>query len=362
MSASWPPSAAPLLRQQLDRWMAHGRVAGLQYLVAGVEGARFEHAAGVADAASGQPVCRDTQFNLYSLTKPLTATLVARLSESGALGLDDSIAHAAGEPLLAAFGNLRETLLHRGGFANPMPLRWTHRTEEDARFDEPAFVQRRLADAAARGRVGPRYSNVGYLALGRAVERAAAMGFREAMRRHLIDALNLGPGEHLSFAPAGGASWSAGHLQRYGLLNFVLGGLVNRHEVVDGPAGRWVRLHRHHVDGSAYGGLIGNARGLARFGMAVLGQGGHLDESLWALVCEPPPGAGAGRTLAWFTGRLEKWLWLGHAGGGLGAYGEMRLYPELATVSVLLTNRPGLRDVRALDRLDAVWLRSVGKG
>lgn len=361
MRPSWPSTVEALLRRQLDRWVASGRVAGLQYLVTTAAGT-FEHCAGVADATNGQPVCSDTQFNLYSLTKPLTATVVARLTLSGAIGLDDPIAQAAGQPSLAAFGTVRETLLHRGGFANPMPLRWTHRAEDDAGFDEPAFVRHRLADASARGRVGPRYSNVGYLALGRAVERATGMGFREALHRHLIDALTLGAGEHLGYVPADGAAWSAGHLRRHGLLNLVLGGLVERHEVVDGPAGRWICLHRHHVDGSAYGGLIGNARGLARFGMAALGQGGPLGEALRERVCEPQPGPFEGRTLAWFRGRLEKRLWLGHAGGGLGAYGEMRLYPDRAAVSVLLTNRPGLRDARALDRLDAVWLRSSQEG
>jgi D-alanyl-D-alanine carboxypeptidase len=376
MAASAPPVAAAstlppvrvdnrcalTLRQNLDRWVARGQVAGLQYLVMSAGQVAFEHSAGLADAHGGKHVCSDTQFNLYSITKPLTATLVVRLSLQDAISLDEPIARAAGLASLAHFGTVRETLLHRAGFVNPIPLRWTHRTEDDARFDEPSFVQQRLDDAAARGRAGPRYSNVGYLALGRAVERATGLGFRQAMQLHLIDALNLGSGEHLGFTPAPGAPWSPGHLRRYGLLNLVLGGFVRRHDVVADTSGDWVHLHRHHVNGSAYGGLIGNARGLARFGMALLGHCTGLDEALRRQVCAAPPGPDDARTLAWFTGRLAGRPWLGHAGGGLGAYGELRLYPELATVSVLLSNRPGLRDAHALDRLDAFWLRSAGRG
>jgi CubicO group peptidase (beta-lactamase class C family) len=349
------------LRQRLDHWVASGRVAGLQHLVALAGQRVFEHHAGVADAANGQPVNEDTLFNLYSITKPLTATLVLRLAEQGRLSLDDPIARATGLPQLAAFGTVRDTLLHRAGFANPMPLRWSHRVADDAGFNEADFVHAQLAAASRRGRVAPHYSNVGYLALGLAAERATGLGFREALHRHLMDALSLGPSEHLSFIPAPGATWARGHLRRFGLLNAALGALVHRPEVVAGTAGRWVLLHRHHVNGSAYGGLIGNARGLARFGQAVLGQGVALEEPLRQSVCAPALGPGEPRTLGWFSGRLAGHPWCGHAGGGLGAYGELRLYPQLGAVSVLLTNRPGLRDARALDGLDALWLPPTGR-
>lgn len=352
-------ASAPTLRHRLCQWVTSRQVAGLQYLVVRAGEIVFEHCDGLADAQRQEPVTGDTQFNLYSITKPLTATLVARLGQEAAISLDEPIARAAGVASLAGFGTVRDTLTHRAGFANPMPLRWTHRAEQDAGFDEPTFVQQRLVDAAVLGRKSPRYSNVGYLALGRAVERATGLGFREALHRHLIDALSLGPGEHLGFAPAPGASWSTGHLRKFGLLNLVLGGFVCRRDVVANSSGHWIGLHRHHVNGSAYGGLIGNARGLARFGLALLGHGASLDARLRRLVCEAEPRAGGERTLACLMGHLAGQPWLGHAGGGLGAYGELRLYPELACVSVLLTNRPGLRDARALDRLDSVWLQAA---
>jgi hypothetical protein len=48
--------------------------------------------------------------------------------------------------------------------------------------------------------------------------------------------------------------------------------------------------------------------------------------------------------------------WFAHAGGGLGAYSELRVYPEAGAVSVLMTNGPGFSDARRLDELDALWL------
>lgn len=351
------PGALPAaILARLDRWIRHGEVAGLQYLVMRAGSAPLEHCAGMADAGQGQRVVPDTVFNLYSLTKPLTATLVTRLALQGALHLDQPIATATGLPALGHLGTLRETLTHRAGFSNPWPLRWTHRASEDTHFNEADFVDRRLAEAATLRRQSPRYSNIGYLALGRAIECVTGVGFRQALQRGLLAELQLGEQARLGFAPRPHQPWALGHLRRFSLLNAGLGLLVPRHDVVAGRSGGWVRLQAHQVNGSAYGGLIGNARGLARFGAATLGLVPGIEASVRHLVCADDPASAQSRTLGWRTGRLLGRPWLGHAGGGLGAYAELRLYPEQESLSVLLTNRPGLRDAGVLDVLDRHWL------
>jgi hypothetical protein len=67
-------------------------------------------------------------------------------------------------------------------------------------------------------------------------------------------------------------------------------------------------------------------------------------------------GPGPCRSLGLFCGSLGGHRWLAHAGGGLGGYGELRVYPQLRAVSAILTNGPGLRDARCLDAIDNVWL------
>src|SRR5690242_7739005 len=47
--------------------------------------------AGVADAASAEPVTTETRFALGSLTKSMMATVFARLDEAGRLTLDDRV-------------------------------------------------------------------------------------------------------------------------------------------------------------------------------------------------------------------------------------------------------------------------------
>lgn len=350
MTASAPQRVAALAKRR--------GAAGAQYLV--VRGGRTEVEVchGMADAAIRRPVTPETTFNAYSITKTFTAAAVLSIVESGRLDLDAPIGSAAGELGLEAYGSLRDTLLHRAGFRNPNPLRWIHTAEEHERFDEAGFVraqtdalrgsQRRLARSG--------YSNVGYLLLGRAIERAWNGSFVQAVQALVIDPLQGREDERLSFAIDTPDCHARGHLRRFSLLDLVLGLLVDRSVITQGGDDRWVYLRLHHVNGSAYGGLIANARGLARLGQSVLGSMPGLTPAVRKQLLAVVPGPGPLRSLGWFSGRIGRHAWFAHAGGGLGGYGELRVYPEAGAVSVLLTNGPGLWDARDLDGLDALWL------
>jgi D-alanyl-D-alanine carboxypeptidase len=346
---------------------ARGRVAalanrrgavGAQYLV--VRGGRpeVEVCHGLADAVLRRPVTPDTTFNAYSITKTLTATAVLALAERGRLDLDAPIGTSADVLGLEAYGSVRDTLLHRAGFRNPNPLRWIHPAEQHERFDEAGFV--RTQTDALRGsrrrlaRSG--YSNVGYLLLGRAIERAWNGSFVKAVGALVIDPLKARDDERLSFVIDLPDRHARGHLRRFGLLDVMLCLLIERSAITQGGDSRWVRLRLHHVNGSAYGGLMTNARGLARFGQAVLGSVPGLAPAVRQQLLAVVPGPGPLRSLGWFSGRVGRHPWFAHAGGGLGAYSELRVYPEAGAVSVLMTNGPGFSDARRLDELDALWL------
>jgi len=338
--------------------LTHRRGAvGAQYLVLREGQPRVEVCHGLADIEQSRPVTPDTTFNAYSITKTFTAATVLALAESGRLDLDAPIGAAAGVPGIEAYGSVRDTLLHRAGFRNPNPLRWFHPAEQHQSFDEAGFVRAQI-DAlrgSKRRRARSGYSNVGYLLLGRAIERAWSGSFTGAVRSLVIDPLQVGDDEQLSFAIARPDRHARGHLRRYGLLNLMLGLLVDRSAIVEGGDRHWVRLRLHHVDGSAYGGLMANARGLARFGQAVLGSLPGLVPAVRQQLLTVVPGPGPQRSLGWFCGRTGRHQWFAHAGGGLGAYCELRVYPECAAVSVLMTNGPGLSDAHCLDELDSWW-------
>lgn len=356
-----PPVAAGVaasVRQHLAALADRRGAPGAQYLVIR-DGQRWlEHCHGLADVPRARPVTLETTFNAYSITKPFTAAAVLALAAAGGLDLDAPIGRAAGVEGLDAYGSVRDTLLHRAGFRNPNPLRWIHPADRHPAFDERAFVQARVDGLRGSRRRLARsgYSNLGYLLLGLAIERAFGSRFVPAMQALVLDPLQAGPDERLGFAIDLPDRHAPGHLRRHGWLDWVLGLFVDRRDLVQGGAPGWVRLRLHQVNGSAYGGLIANARGLARFGQAVLGRVDGLAPAMRHRLLEVVPGPGPARSLGWFAGQLGRQRWFAHAGGGLGGYGELRLYPDAGAVSVLLTNGPGLVDARALDRIDTAWL------
>lgn len=352
------PQTTAAVQARVAAVLARRGAAGAQYLAFRRGELLVEHCHGFADALRARRVTPATTFNVYSITKPFTATTALTLARAARLDLDAPIGAAVGIRGLERFGTVRDTLLHRAGFPNPNPLRWIHAVDEHARFDEGAFVRSQLERLAHVRRRLPRsrYSNIGYLAAGAVIERSFNGGFQDAVRSCVFDRLHLRPDERLGFSITDAQIHARGHLRRRGLLDLALGLIADRRLWVERVGEPWVQLRLHHVHGSAYGGLIANARGLARFGQAILGFGDALSPEVRRDTLNVVPGHGPTRSLAWFVGALGRHEWRAHAGGGLGGYGELRIYPAAGAVSVLLTNGPGLRDARCLDHIDAAWL------
>jgi D-alanyl-D-alanine carboxypeptidase len=352
------PDIAAAVQRQIAEIAARRGAAGAQYIV--VRGGQrwLEHCHGLADVILARPVTPATTFNAYSITKTFTAATVVTLAQAGRLNLDAPIATAAAVEGLEAYGSVRETMLHRAGFRNPNPLKWFHTAQSHHAFDESAFVstQVRALRGSRRRLARSAYSNIGYLMLGLAIERAWSGSFVQAVRALVLDSIRMQPDQRLAFAIENAESHAHGHLRRHGLMDLTLGLFVDRSSIVQDVGNRWVQLHLHHVNGSAYGGLMANARGLARFGSAVLGAHEATNSAAWRQLLQIVPGPGTCRSLGWFGGKLGRHYWLAHAGGGLGGYGELRIYPQLGAVSALLTNGPGVRDARCLDAVDSIWI------
>lgn len=94
----------------LGKMVADGRTVGAAALVFkdGAE-ACFE-AAGDADRETARPIQRDTLFQIYSMTKPVTGMAAMMLIEDGKLALDQPIAE-----LLPAYSNMMVQKTYDGG-------------------------------------------------------------------------------------------------------------------------------------------------------------------------------------------------------------------------------------------------------
>lgn len=175
--------------------------------------------------------------------------------------------------------------------------------------------------------------------------------------------LQLGEGETLAFSIAQPCEHACGTVERWSLLNLVLGWFIDRDRFVDARSSRWVQLRNLYLHGAAFGGLIGIARGFARYLQALLGRDDYLSAGSRALLFTPALGPGGSelpRSVGWFTGQLNGEAYYTHAGGAAGYYCELRVYPRIGPASVVMLNRTGIRDERALDAIDAFFLADHG--
>jgi D-alanyl-D-alanine carboxypeptidase len=189
--------------------------------------------------------------------------------------------------------------------------------------------------------------------LGDLVAKVSGLCFAAYVHQRILPALGLSPGETLNFAIEYPAAHARGCFRRISLTGALMAWALSGTALVAGRAGPWTVLHDHCVNGDAYGGLVCNATGLLRYATALMTPGRLLRNASLSLLLDPAAGPGPSHSLGWFCGKLHGARWCAHAGGGAGYYGELRIYPDLGCASALLLNRPGLRDARLLDDVDA---------
>lgn len=336
---------------------------GLQYLALDAAGVRYAAQVGLADVGQRRAVTARTTFHGYSVTKTFTAAALLQLALAGRVDLDAPIATYLPELVDPRSPTLRQVLAHTGGYANPIPLSWSHRSD-DAAFDAGAFV--RLI-ASQHGKVvrspGTRfaYSNVGYLLLGEVIARCSGKPYAEYIESQILAPLKLGESESLSFSLAGLPSHARGYIRRFSLLNASLGLFIDRGKFLAGSYDGWSEFADLQVDGAAYGGLLGNAAGFGRYLLALLRAESPFPRELQDLLFAPQTtkdGKAIPMVLSWFRGQLDGHAYFDHAGGGGGYYCELRIYRDLGRASVLLCNRTGIKNDRLLDGIDRPLLRA----
>ncbi|MEH6355357.1 MAG: serine hydrolase domain-containing protein [Marinobacter sp.] len=80
------------IERHLDRrYIQPGKLPGTLTLVARRGEIAYVKAQGLMDVARNKPVCRDTVFRIYSMTKPITSIAMMQLYEQGRFLLDDPV-------------------------------------------------------------------------------------------------------------------------------------------------------------------------------------------------------------------------------------------------------------------------------
>ena len=181
-----------------------------------------------------EPMTRDTVFDMASLTKPVaTATSAMILLEQGKLRLDDPLGRH-----LPEFDNhgkgaitVEQLLRHRAGLIADNPI--------GDFADGPAKAWERIAaiglESPARAS-GSVYSDVGFMILGRLVERVSGEPLDAFARENVFEPLGM---TDTGFLPGREANRSAGSPRPSGTAGTMLRGVVHdpRPRALGGVAG-----------------------------------------------------------------------------------------------------------------------------
>lgn len=355
-----PPTAlAAALRARLD-----GDRSGACWAAALIDGERVQRAYACVDPRQVSRIGPDAAFEIGSISKTMTAALLAELIRTGRASLDDPLADylPAGARVPAFEGRpirLRDVVTHRSGLPALPPGVALDPADPYARLDIAALVGAlaRVELSAPPGRDFA-YSNYAMMLLSYAVAHRAGSDYETLLRQGLLQPLGM-RGAYVDRRPEG--------------VREVAGRL---------PNGQATPAWRFGADLAGVGGVRATLDDMVRYaqaGLALAPATGEdapavaaVQQTLQALPGEPPMGMNwmllehDGRTLAEHaggTGGFSSYLALDRsrgravvvlsdtsltATGGLAGFGRHLLDPSFPAERA---RKPAKPDAALLDRL-----------
>ncbi len=311
-------------------WVAdtlkHTRAPGVAMGIIG--GGEIRIAAGglraIDDAAA---VTENDLWHAGSITKSMTATLIARLAEVGAVSWDDTVDQILGKAVKVdpAFADVSygELLTHRAGLPANMPMLASRGlsgvlADRDMMADRVAYVQAVLSEPGkARGTF--KYSNAGYVVAGAMLQQSTGQTWEALMQAHVFDPLGL---HSAGFGPPGtinSVDQPRGH--RGLILQAIPPGPSADNIPALGPAGT---VH------------IGVADMLTYLRAHALQDTGFLSADSWARLHTPP--ADGDYAMGWV---VTPQGWLAHDGSNTMWYATVGFVPDTDRAVFMAANFAG---------------------
>lgn len=351
------------LKDVLDSYV-DSSTPGLQYIVVDANETLFAYAGGWADIAKQKAMTLETTMMAYSMTKTLTAVAVLQLVEHGKLNLDDEIdKYLPNTPYAGQHITIRHLLDHTSGLPNPIPIRWAHLVEEDSSFDEDAALKQVMqSNSKLAFEPGQKYAynNIGYWLLGKILEQVSGQSYTAYVKANVLNPLGLSAGE-MDFIIPDLSNHANGYLAKYTLMNLIKNFVMDK-KFFGSYEGNWLRLKNHHLNGPAFGGLVGTARAFTVFLQDQLHADSVLFNAETKQLLETQQSNTQGQlipmTLGWHIGETQGVPYFFKEGGGGGFHAEMRLYPAEGIASVVMVNNTQFDSKGFLNRLDTVFVVS----
>ncbi|GGO32214.1 hypothetical protein GCM10011576_62260 [Micromonospora parathelypteridis] len=320
-------------QQRFDELRAAHHVPGASLAVV-LDSRVYELASGVLHRGTGVAVTTDSVFLSGSIAKVYTATLIMRLADEGKLDLNAPVVDvlpefATPDPEATRTITIRQLLSHTGGVTNDFNFDGGRGDDCLARYVEAA---RRVALDCPPG-TAISYGGLGYVVLGRVIERLTGLTWDQALKSLLFEPLGLErsmtlPEEALRFRVA------MSHLGESGTDPDPAPFWDPMPRSI-GPAGRVIvsagdmaRFAQMHLDGGL---AADGTRLLSAEAVAAMGHREVDVPDKWTVSAD---GWGLGWTLYDWNGIAG----YGHDGAAIGQYAYLRVVPQAGVALVLMTN------------------------
>jgi CubicO group peptidase (beta-lactamase class C family) len=326
------------LKEIIDECRKEDHVPGVT-LAVGVGDEVIECAAGVLNLSTGVEATTDSLFQIGSITKTFTATLVMQLVDEGLVELDKPVRGYVPEFSLtdleaAGSVTVRQLLCHTGGFDGDVFDDFGRGDDAVSRYVEA------LKDREQNFPPGQRFSycNSGYIVLGRLVERVRHLpSWDAALRTHLIKPLGLAhtvslAEEAIMFRTA------VGHVDGEG-GNTAEQRLAPAWQLPRATAPAGATLCASARDLVAWA-MFHVSGGLAPDGTRLLGSASAaaMRETQTPLPPFDDDDPHHSWGLGWQLTEFENGRIFGHSGSTIGQAAMLEIAPELAVTYALLTN------------------------
>lgn len=311
--------------------LAAHRVPALS-LAIGVGDDLFEWAGGTLNLATGVEATRDSVFQIGSVTKVFTATLVMQLVEEGLLDLDTSVREVipgfrVADETASAQITIRQLLSHTSGFEGDV---FVDTGPGDDCLERYVEILAETPQLFPPGEMFS-YNNAGFSTLGRVVEVLRDEPYDRVLRERLLDPLDL----HHAAVNAAEAilhRTAVGHLEDD--REVIAPSTVWAMERSGSPAGSVLAMSatdllsfgRMHVRG-----------GIARDGARILSTA-SVAEMRRGQIALPDIDQGSGWGLGWELFDRGGREVIGHDGNTIGQSASLRLLPDRDLTVALVAN------------------------
>ncbi|MEU4363826.1 serine hydrolase [Promicromonospora sp. NPDC023987] len=295
-------------------------------------------ATGVLNLATGQPAGVDSIFQIGSISKVWTATVVMILVDEGAFTLDTPVAmilpdFALSNPEVTARVTVRHLLTHTSGIDGDI---FTDTGRGDDAIEKYVAL---LADAPQNHPLGVTWSycNSGFSVLGRIIEQVTGKTWDTAMREKLFGPLGLPrtvtlPEEALLHGAA------VGHVELGGAQHVApVWGLprpMGPAGLITAPVADVLAFARLHLTG-----------GVAADGTRLLSAQSTVDMAELHADLPDKYSLGDSWGLGWIRFGWDGRRLIGHDGNTIGQAAFLRMLPEEGLAVTLLTNGGNTRDL-----------------